>query len=62
MERRWPTLRERLARRDDIIDDSLLRVRPSPEEIEALGKEAEAWLVERGLPLHLQPPPAEESA
>jgi hypothetical protein len=47
MNRRWPTLRERLPRQDDVLDESYLRVRPTPDEIEALGDKAEAILAER---------------
>ena len=47
MDRRWPSLRERLARQDDVLDESHLHVRPTPDEIEALGDEAEAILAER---------------
>ncbi|HLH24016.1 MAG TPA: hypothetical protein VK066_15945 [Chloroflexota bacterium] len=47
MARRWPTLREQLARQDDVLDETTIHVRPSAEERAALRAEAEAFLAER---------------
>jgi hypothetical protein len=48
-ERRWPTLSERLARPPDVLDETSVLVRPSPEQMDALRAEAEAWLAEHDL-------------
>jgi hypothetical protein len=45
-ERRWPTLRELLDREDDVLDDTITHVRPSPEERAARRAEADALLAE----------------
>ena len=48
VERRWPTLAEALADiESDILDEKMLRVRPTPEERELIRAEAEAYLAER---------------
>ncbi|HEY7061909.1 MAG TPA: hypothetical protein VII06_10535 [Chloroflexota bacterium] len=43
----WPTLAKRIEQaRQGILDERHLRVRPSLEEIERLGAEADAYLAE----------------
>ena len=57
VERRWPTLAEALADIErDILDERMLRVRPTPEERELIRAEAEAVLAE--LEAARQPRPA----
>ena len=48
-ERRRPTLRDAMARTErGIIDDTVVTIRPSPEERAARRAEAEAFLAEQG--------------
>jgi hypothetical protein len=62
-EHRWLTLRERIAlAKSGIIDDTITRVRPSPEELEAMRAEAEVYLAERGVKLPLAAPPPRRPA
>jgi hypothetical protein len=61
VERRWPPLRQRLAQPDDVLDDAILRVRPTAEELDLIQQEAEVWLAERGLPRDLDEPPAKSA-
>jgi hypothetical protein len=62
-ERRWLTLRERVAlAKSGIIDDTITRVRPSREEMAARRAEAEAYLAEQGVKLPLAAPPKRRPA
>ncbi len=47
-ERRWPTIHEANTQtQHGIIDDTIVTDRPTPEELAAMGAEAEAFLAAR---------------
>ena len=61
--RRWPTIPEAIAQTEcGTIDDTIVTVRPTPEELEAMPIEAEAFLAARRAGRQPDAPPRRASA